>query len=374
MKILVTGTHFTPAVAAIEELKKFAGVKIVYVGRKTTLEGDDTPSTESKVLPSLGVKFIPISAGRIQRVLTPYTIPSLLKIPLGFIQALYIILSEKPDVLLSFGGYVAIPLVFWGWLWSIPIIIHEQTLVTGLANKISSLFADKIALSFDQKFSGKSENTILTGNLLRREILQPQKKLLLEYEKIFKIARSEKLPVVLVTGGNQGSHILNLAVEGALDKLLRLSAVIHVTGDNKLHDFNRLAKLSNDRYLVKKWIGKEWGAILSKIDLGVCRAGINTLTELAYFGKPALVIPIPYLYQDEQNKNAKFFQKLGMVGILPQIELTSEKLLKEVKNMLKELPVLKERAKQAKSITMPAAAKKLALEVILLTKQPGVPT
>jgi len=98
MKVLLTGAHFTPAVAVAEELKKYPNVKLVYVGRKTTLEGDKTTSIESKVLPSLGVRFIPIITGRLQREFTIYTIPSLLKIPIGILQALYIILRERPDL------------------------------------------------------------------------------------------------------------------------------------------------------------------------------------------------------------------------------------------------------------------------------------
>src|SRR3989344_5972341 len=163
MKILITGAHFTPAVAVAEELKKTKGVEIVYVGRKTTQEGDESPSAESKVLPTLGIKFIPLIAGRLQRSFTIYTIPSFLKIPIGFLQAFFIILKEKPDVILSFGGYVAVPIVVMGWLLSVPIIVHEQTLVSGLANKISSLFADKVALSFLDK-DRVNEKTIVTGN------------------------------------------------------------------------------------------------------------------------------------------------------------------------------------------------------------------
>lgn len=372
MKILVTGTHFTPAVAVIEELKKIEETEIVYVGRKTTMEGDNTRSTESKVLPSLRVKFIPMIAGRLQRALTLYTISSLLKIPIGFIQALYIVLSEKPDVILSFGGYVAVPIVFWGWLWSVPIIIHEQTLISGLANKISALFADQICLSFAPNFSIQKENIILTGNPIRKEVLQPQNKLASGYERIFKVAQRQKLPVLLITGGNQGSHILNLAVEGILNKLTKVVSVIHVTGDNKFHDFERLEKLQNDHYLTKKWISDEWGAVLSKIDLVISRAGINTLTELASLGKPALVIPIPYLYQDEQNKNAKYFEKLGLVRILPQSKLSAEALFINIRIMLSDLNQLIEKAKKAKKIIVPDAAKRLALETILLAKNPEV--
>lgn len=368
MKILITGTHFTPAVAVIEELKKMGDVNIVYVGRKNTLEGDSACSIESQVLPSLGVKFAPIIAGRLQRSFTLYTIPSLLKIPVGFIQALYIILSEKPDIILSFGGYLAVPVVFWGWLWSIPIIIHEQTLVSGLANKISALFADKVCLSFAKNPLTSKENVILTGNPIRKEITQPKDNLEKEYKSIFNTAKEKNLPVILITGGNQGSHVLNLAVEKVLDKLTKIALIIHATGDNKFHDFDRLEKMQNEYYLVRKWINDEWGAVLAKIDLAVSRAGANTLSELAYLGKPTLVIPIPYLYQDEQNKNAAYFKKLGLVRILPQHELSPESLLFEIATMLKNLAPLTTAAKNAKTAVITGAAKRIALETMLLVK------
>src|SRR5258708_38261770 len=123
MKILLTGAHFTPAQAVIEELQVLNSqalqddkIEIVYVGRTTTREGDSTPSVESEVLPKLRVKFVPITAGRIRKVFDIWTIISLLKIPIGFIQAPFILLSENPDVIVSFGGYVAVPVVIWGWL------------------------------------------------------------------------------------------------------------------------------------------------------------------------------------------------------------------------------------------------------------------
>lgn len=352
MKVLITGAHFTPAVAVIEELKKNKNIEIVYVGRKTTQEGDNSPSAESQILPSMGVKFIPITTGRLQRSFTLYTIPSLLKIPVGFLQALYIILSQKPDVVLSFGGYVAVPLVVAGWLFSIPVIVHEQTLVSGLANTISSLFADKVAVSFKDTLKG--EKVILTGNPIRKNILG------LSHPR-----GVTKGPVVLITGGNQGSHAINLAVEEALSKLVKIAKIIHVTGDSKFKDFERLQNHQSENYMVKKWAGKEWGQLLSEADLLVSRAGINTLSEMAILGKPGLVIPVPYLYKDEQNKNAKYFEKLGLVKVLPQSKLSGETLITNIKAMLKDLDKLKEEATKAKSVIIPDAAKRLALETIL---------
>lgn len=367
MKVLLTGTHFTTAQATIEELKKYKDLDIVYVGRKTTMEGDKSLSVESQVLPSLGVKFIQIISGRLQRKFTIYTIPSLLKIPIGFIQAAWILLLEAPDVILSFGGYVSVPIVISGWLFSIPIIIHEQTLVIGLANRISGWFANKIAISFDTNHTFNRDKVVLTGNPIRKDITQEVKLTL----GIFDLARKKNLPVILISCGSQGSHVINLAMEKCIGKLIKIAYVIHITGDNKFADFERLVKLRRlgklgEKYMVRKRVGRVYGAMLSKVDLVVSRAGINTLSELAFLGKPALVIPIPYLFADEQNKNAKYFEKLGLVRILPQRSLSGSSLLSSIKSCLNDLDDLKKSAKFAKVATAPDAGKKVAQETILL--------
>lgn len=362
MKILITGAHFTPAQAVIEELQKTPRVEIVYLGRKYTREGDKSLSVESQVLPKLGVKFIPVISGRLQRLFTIYTIPSLFKIPIGILQSFYLILREKPEVVLSFGGYVSVPVVFTAWLLSIPIITHEQTLVSGLANTINSWFADKVAVSFERSvFKGKK--VILTGLPIRRDIIGISRGVSLVHPRGGQI--------ILVMGGNQGSHIINLALEGCLKELLKIAMVYHQTGDSKYRDYERLEELgkSGERYKVKKWIGEEYAVTLQEADLVVSRAGINTLTELAYLSKPALVIPIPYLYKNEQMVNAKFFKQLGLVRILPQEDLTPQKLLANIKNILNDLNHFKKRAEEARKVVIPDAAKRLALETILLARR-----
>ncbi len=356
MKILVTGAHFTPAVATIEQLNKMDKVEVVYVGRKTTQEGDRTQSIESNVLPEMGVKFIPIITGRLQRSLTIFTFFSLLKIPIGFLQALFIVLRERPEVILSFGGYVAVPVVIAAWLFSIPIIIHEQTLVSGLANRISAIFADKIAVSFKET-DFKGEKVVLTGLPIRRSIIKTINST---------SGKNSGLPTILVVGGNQGSHIINLALEGCLRELTKKTMIYHQTGDSKYRDYERLSKLENDNYKVFRFINSNWGKVLGKCDLVISRAGINTLTELSLLGKPALVIPIP---NAEQNRNARYFEELGLARVLPQTKLSSEALLENVMIMLKSLDRLKERAKETKKAIIPYAAKKLALETLLLGKR-----
>lgn len=361
MKILVTGAHFTPAVATITELKKNPKVEVVYVGRKTTKEGDQAQSVESQMMPEIRVRFIPITTGRLQRDFTIYTIPSLLKIPTGFLQAFFILLSEKPNVVLSFGGYVAVPVVVMAWLFSIPIIIHEQTLMPGLANRISAIFADKIAVSFNNN-AFKGEKVILTGNPIRQEVIK--KSLGANSNPSPRWNREKR---VLVIGGNQGSHIINIAIEKVLDQLLKIAKVIHQTGDSKYQDFERLSRIKNNNYKVFKFISQDWPEVLADADLVISRAGINSLTELAYSSKPTLLIPIP---GKEQKTNAEYFSNLGLGQVLPQSELSAETLFKKIKLMLNNLSDLKEKARQAKKVVIEDAAKRLALETILLVKNP----
>lgn len=373
MKILITGAHFTPAQAVIEEFKNTRSlsasdpIEIVYIGRKTTLEGDPTPSVESQVLPKLGVKFLPITAGRIRRSISIWTLTSFLKIPIGFIQAFYIVAKEKPNVVLSFGGYVGVPVVFSAWALSIPVILHEQTLVSGLGNIVSSFFADKIALAFERPYSFNKKKVIITGNPLREDIIHPKKVLKSEYKKLIDTAKKNKLPLLLITGGNQGSHIINKTASEIVEQLLDIACVIHQTGDSKFNDFEMLKPKASERYLIKKWISsQDLGGILREVDLAVSRAGINTLSELAYCAVPAIVIPLPFVQHDEQNVNAKYFHNLGLIEIISQDKLTGKTLLSTVKEILSNISLYKRNASKSQSLIRNDAAKRVALETTLL--------
>jgi UDP-N-acetylglucosamine--N-acetylmuramyl-(pentapeptide) pyrophosphoryl-undecaprenol N-acetylglucosamine transferase len=372
MKILITGAHFTPAQAVIEELKKVKDIELVYIGRGSTREGDKTPSIESQVLPDLGVKFYSIIAGRLRREFSLATLISFFKIPIGFIQSFWIVLKEHPRLVLSFGGYVSVPVVFSAWLLNIPIIIHEQTLVTGLANHISSLFADKIAVSFDKEYEFKKEKIVLTGNPIRKELLidtQPKDKKL---EQFIKDSQKEGLPLIYITGGNQGSHIINETILKSLERLVKMAFIIHQTGDSKYNDFDQLVNQSKDlkngdRYLAFKWVKVEdLNFIYRKVDLVVSRGGANTLSELSYFGLPTLVIPIPFAIKNEQLVNAKYFKDRGLAQILLQKDLTENKLVDDITKLLQNLTGLKRQAKNAQSLIIEDASQRLALETLLL--------
>ncbi len=148
MKILITGGHLGTALGVVDEISK--DNEIVFVGKKYSLDQEKTVSLEYQEITKRGLKFYPITAGRLTRLASLRTILNILKFPIGFYQTNKILKAEKPDAILSFGGYIALPLCLVGYLYKIPIFTHEQTLNPGLANRIISKFSKKVFISFEE--------------------------------------------------------------------------------------------------------------------------------------------------------------------------------------------------------------------------------
>ena len=339
MKIAVIGGHLSPSLALIEKLPK--EVEVIYIGRKNTFEGDDSRSLEYSTITDHGIKFYPLTTGRLQRRFTKNSLITLSKVPLGFLSARKILKKENPDIVVGFGGYLSLAVCTAAKSLGIPVVIHEQTLEAGLANKIISKFADKICISFEssKKFFPNSK-TILTGNPIRSEIQVRDA-----------IARADlkidgNLPVIYITGGSTGSHTINCAVESCIEVLLEEASVIHQTGDaREFNDYARLEQKKNtfpdekkSRYRLQKFImPKEVGFVMQNSALVVGRSGINTVSELLYLKKPALLIPLPFAQRNEQLKNAQMLREAGLAEILMQSELTGITLLEKITTMLENM-------------------------------------
>ena len=366
-RIVITGGHLTPALLVIKELQKRGNWQIFYLGRKYATEGSRTPSVESKMISKVGAKFLSLTVGRLQQKFTRYTISALLRIPFGFFQSFYYLMKIRPKVVFSFGSYVSVPVVFSAWLLGIPIMMHQQTLVKGKADNINSRFAKKIAVSWESSlddFSG--DKTVLTGNPLRQDIFKVK-------DSVFKsFGFDESLPLILITGGNQGSHFINVAVKKCLKELLENYNILHQTGAaSNFKDYEKLKETKKNlpsnlkkRYQIKEYFGgDEWGTILNKADLIVCRAGINTLTEMLALEKKLLIIPIPWLFNNEQVKNAKMFKKLGLAEILDQDVLNSGGLQGAIEKMMKNINNYRLNKDNKKNILIPDATKKIVDEL-----------
>ena len=342
MKILVTGGHLAPALAVIEEIEStHKGSEIIFVGRKYALDSEKTISLEYKEIEKRKIKFIPLQAGRLTRIFSLKTIRNIFRIPLGFINGFFIIVNNKPDVILSFGSYIALPIVFWGFIFKVPVYTHEQTINPGLANKIIGILSKKIFIAFDEAKKYFNQNkVIITGNPIRKSIF-------LIKDKIINFNKDR--PVIYVTGGSLGSHSINLHIKKIIVSLLHCYIVIHQVGDTKqYYDYEDLKMfreklpdvLKNRYFLEKHFFEEEIGHIYNQSDLVIGRSGANTFFELIVLKKPALFIPLPWSSGREQQRHAEIFAKAKTGEIFHQIE-PSEKLYRLIKTMIDNINTYK---------------------------------
>ncbi|MCL4354048.1 UDP-N-acetylglucosamine--N-acetylmuramyl-(pentapeptide) pyrophosphoryl-undecaprenol N-acetylglucosamine transferase [Patescibacteria group bacterium] len=333
MRIIIIGGHLSPAFSVIQEFKE---EEILLVGRKYAMEGDSALSLEYQFAKEHDVSFEEITTGRLQRKFTIHTVSSLFKFPLGFIQAISILRSFKPNIVVGFGGYVQLPIIFAAKILGIPVIIHEQTFEAGFANEIASFFADKVLISWESSRKYFSKNkTIITGNPVRKEILSA---------KVLSHVKKSK-PLIYITGGSLGSHKINTLVQGCLEELLKTAEVIHQTGDSKaFSDFDKLCsireklpKTLKENYKLNKFFSADKVAsIYNKADLVISRSGVNTVTELFYLKKPALLIPLSFAQKNEQFKNAEFLKEMGLAEIGDD-NMNSQEFLSIISSMIKNL-------------------------------------
>lgn len=335
INIVLTGGHAaTTAIAVIEEMLRRESKdrwSIYWVGVRGAVEGKNMQTLESEVLPKMGVTFKPIIAGRLQRRFSLYTIPSLFRIPFGFIHALILISKIKPKIILSFGGFAAFPMVVVGRILGVPVLIHEQTIAAGRANRASAVFARKILISRkdSESFFPKGK-TILTGNPIMTQIseIQPKKTL-------------SDPPVIFVAGGSRGSQTINNVVGEILPKLLLSANVIHQTGPL---DFTKFSDLKEKmplelakRYSVYDRVDPmSIDNLYREADIVIARAGANTVGEIIATKRPAILIPIPWTYMDEQTKNAEFASLFGIAKVLKEANLNPETLMAAIKETLKD--------------------------------------
>lgn len=360
-KVVICGGHLTPALALIEELEKEKNVEIVFFGRKYSAEGAKIVSEEYKIIKAKNIKFVPISAGRLQRKFTRYTAQALAKTPIGFAQSLYLLRCEKPDIIVSFGGYISLPVVLAAKLLGIKCVTHEQSIIPGLATKINAKFCDQIFVSWQKtRDSLKNANVKLIGNLIRHDSYSKRA----SSANIQKFISSSK-KLTLILGGNQGSHFINTLIFNSLENLKDYQILHQVGALNFKGDLDKAKALASNNYLPTPYLaGRNFGAALNSAHIVISRSGANTVWELATLSKVAILIPLPIAASGEQLANARVLEEAGSSVILNQNEATPELLLSKIRLIEDNFEKYQKNA-HAKSRQMPQdAAKKLAEAVL----------
>jgi UDP-N-acetylglucosamine--N-acetylmuramyl-(pentapeptide) pyrophosphoryl-undecaprenol N-acetylglucosamine transferase len=353
-KILLTGGHASSTIfATIEELKRRnLNVEPVFVGVKTAIEGKRAKTLAQINFENTKVKTYFIFTGRIQRKFSFWTIPSLIKIPIGFFHALLVLMKTKPQVVVAYGGSVSFQIVFWAYLFGIPIIVHEQTSVAGRANFYSSYFATKIAIAREtsQKYFNP-QKTIITGNPIS-----------LGVSKLKPKTEKNKKTTIFVHGGQSGSSTINKVIGLSLNKLLVSHKVIHQTGQVEYSKYLKTKsklplKLLSNYEVIGIIKSKDFYKYLKRADIIISRSGANFVSELLITKVPTILIPIPFSYMDEQTNNAKIAQEFGIARILPEKNLNSKKLLTEIKYLEENWKAIIKNTKNKKSPDINAAKK-----------------
>ena len=296
------------------------------------------------------------------------------RVALGVLAARRALAAFRPDVLLSTGGFVSVPAVV-AARGIAPVLTHEQTAILGLANRINARFADVLAVSHSQTalLAARLHHcVVVTGNPIRVGLTAGDRS-----RGLHRLGFEASMPVVYVTGGARGASPINQRIAALLPGILDRAQIVHQTGppsanaDASYHSELKesLPRPVRHRYHVVEFIGDELPEIYAAADLVVGRAGAGTIAELAYVGRPAILLPLPGARGDEQALNARVLGDVGAALVIAQQDATPERLQAEILALLEDPERRARMANAARTVARPEAAARLAEELLSLARQ-----
>ncbi len=363
-----TGGHTYPALTTIHELRaRFAETGIhaqfLWVGVASGLE--------AKICRQEHIPFKAITTGKLRRSPTPRelarNVADAFRIPLGVLQAFGIVLRTRPDVVLSTGGYVCVPIGVAAWVLRRPLVMHEQTATVGLANRILARLATRVLLSHESSIehlpARARRRAVVTGNPIRPEVLAGDRT-----RGLAGYGKDAQPPLVLVTGGATGALQVNDLVAAILPDVLPYCYLLHQSGEYGFARAREAAAALPEqlalRYRVVDYIHDELPDVLAAADVVICRSGASTTAELTGLGKAAILIPLVPTGGDEQRRTAKHLAAEGAARMLTGSDATPERLRDELLELLKNPEERSIMAARAREHGRPDAASRVAQEII----------
>ncbi len=319
--IILTGGgsagHVSPNIMLYPYLKE-EGYKVSYMGGKKGIE--------KELIPKLNIDYYEISNGKIRRYFDFENFIDFLKVLKGILEAYRIIKKLKPNLVFSKGGYVSVPVVLAAFLNKVPILVHESDITSGLANRLGTIFAKKVFVTFPETLNNiKKSKGALAGPPIREDIFKGDK------QEAIKITNfKDEKPVILVIGGSLGSVKINEVLRKSLSTLLKQYNIIHICGKNNI-DYN----FKKQGYFQVAYANEELKHFFAYADIIISRAGSNTIFEIAALKKPNILIPLSKnASRGDQILNAKSFENKGLSYVLQEEDLTTSSLTEGIKNVL----------------------------------------
>lgn len=293
-------------------------VKFVWLGTKN--------GPERALVEQRGIRFIPISSGKLRRYFSIRNFFDLFILGFAFFQSIYILWREKPNLLISVGGYVSVPVHWAAGFLAMPTWVHQQDVDIGLANKLMFGFTTKITTALADTFKGvKKFRVEWIGN--------PSRNLSVKNSSLSrkKFDIPEGAPVIFVLGGGTGSTSINELILAAVPQLDPKWYVIHLLGKNRPSELATRASAVFTNYKVYSFFTEEMKDAYAIADVVVSRAGFSTLSELASLSKAAIILP---MFGTHQENNAKYFSDRGGVVLLDSTENDGLKAAQIIKNLI----------------------------------------
>lgn len=361
MKIIFTGGgsggHIFPIIAIIREIRRIytkPDIQIFYIGPKDDFSFSFLEKEE--------IEIKKIITGKIRRHFTFKTFfqnifDVLFRIPLGFLQSFFYVYILMPDLIFSKGGYGSFGPVLSGLILRVPVFIHESDIAAGFINRIFAKYALEIFTSFPETENLPKEKIIITGNPIRKEILEdfsgPE-----EIKKIFALRGGK--PILLVLGGSQGAQRINNLLLEILPEILKNFELIHQCGIKNFKEVEIESKVilneTNQKFyhLFPVLNEIELRAAYKISDLIVSRAGSGIIFEIASCAKPSILIPLPESAQNHQIKNSYYLAKKQQAAVvIEEINLTPHLFLEKLNYLIScpaELKKMSENAGQFSKI------------------------
>jgi len=354
MKIVLagggSGGHFYPLIAVAEELRVFAQEKNIL---HLELYYMAPSKYDEKALFDNQITFVSVPAGKIRRYFSLENFLDIFKTFFGFFIALFKLFNIYPDAIFSKGGYPAVPVVFAAKILRIPVIVHESDTVPGRANKLTSRFATRIAISFPEAFKYfKKEKTALVGHLVRKEVQKPIYEGSDEYLKLNPV-----LPTIFIIGGSQGAKLINETILSLLPELVKKYQIIHQTGTGNFEEVssnaNVILEKSNDRDNYRPYAYFNPLALrmcAGASDMIISRSGASSIAEIAWWALPAILIPITDSNGNHQRENAFSYASTGAASVIEEKNLSPRVLIQEIDRII-ENKNLQESMKKATELS-----------------------
>lgn len=362
-----TGGHLYPGIAVAREiLRRMPNARVSFAGTARGLE--------ARVLPREGFELDLIRSAGLKGKSAISRLQGLTLLGPSALDAWRVLSRRRPHAVVGVGGYSSGPVVALAALRGIATMVLEQNATPGLTNRMLAPFVRAAAVTYDEALGFFRGRGFVAGNPVRAEFFVPEAGASAAADS--QRARPNAPPGVLILGGSQGAHAINLAVVAAAAELVRRHAdlrLVHQTGERDLGEVRTAYEQRQVRARAESFLDPVVSEVMSA-DLVVCRAGATTLAELAAVGKPALLVPLPTATDDHQRKNADVLARAGAAVVVDQSALTGERLAREIGALIGDPERLAAMGKAMRSFARPDAAARIVdrlVQIALGTRAEG---